>query len=258
MSTELGNELHQIAQVLTRKQLPCDWELVASSSHTLVARNPDRGLYYKEFRPRSPAEKLKALMRGSRAERARRNGDALLRVGISAPANVAWGSLDSGREYLFTLEVPGRGIDQWLRDSPERGSSVQLARRRQLLDELGVFIGRVHASGFIHGDLRPGNVLASFEGGRFRFSLIDNERTVRFEAPPGRGLLRNLMQLNMLPPAQLSLAARARFFRAWRRQMRDLSRLESTILGAEAYRWAMRRLDEKGLLSPEEVARAGL
>ena len=197
-------------------------------------------------------------MRGSRAERARRSGDALLRVGISAPINVAWGSLDSGREYLFTAEVPGQGIDHWLRDSLPHGSIEQLARRWQLLDELGVFIGRVHASGFIHGDLRPGNVLASFEGGRFRFFLIDNERTVRFDTPPGRGLLRNLMQLNMLPPAQLSLAARARFFRAWRRQMRDLSRLECAILGTEAYRWAMRRLNEKGLLRAEEVTRAGL
>ena len=62
----------------------------------------------------------------------------------------------------------------------------------------------------------------------------------------------------MLTPAELSMTARARFFRAWRQQMRDLSRLECAILGTEAYRWAMRRLDEKGLLAPGEVARAGL
>jgi len=249
-----SEELHEIAQLLSRDRLPPDWELVDSSSHTRVARNRTLRLYYKEFKPRSPAENVKALLRGSRAERARRNGEALLHAGIQAPANVAWGRLEQGREYLFTAEVAGQGIDLWLREA----LSGQLAERDCLLDELGVFVGRVHATGFIHGDLRPGNVLASLEGGRYRFSLIDNERTVRFKVPPGKGLLRNLMQLNMLPPAALSLTARARFFRSWRRQMKDLSRLECGILGAEAYRWAMRRLNEKGLLTPEEAARAGL
>jgi hypothetical protein len=33
-----------------------------------------------------------------------------------------------------------------------------------------------------------------------------------------------------------------RFFSAWRQQMAALSPLEAKILGAEAYRWAMRRL----------------
>jgi hypothetical protein len=251
-------DLHEVARALACDQLPQGWELVTSSSHTRVARNPTLGLYYKEFRPRSPAEGLKALVRGSRAERARRNGEALLHAGINAPANIAWGNLGAGREYLFIAEVPGRGIDQWLRDPPFGEPAERLATRHQLLDQLGVFVGRVHATGFIHGDLRPGNVLASFQGGRFRFSLIDNERTVRRDQPPGRALLRNLMQLNMLTPTELSLASRARFFRAWRRQMRDLSRLECAILGQEAYRWAMRRLHEKGLLTPDEVARTGL
>jgi serine/threonine protein kinase len=258
MSALDANELHRVARSLSTDRLPEDWELVDSSSHTRVARNRALQLFYKEFRPRSPAENLKALLRGSRAQRARRNSEALLSVGISAPANIAWGKLERGREYLFTTEVPGRGVDQWLRDALAGRSPELLARRRQLLDELGVFIGRMHATGFVHGDLRPGNVLASFEGGHFRFSLIDNERTVRFSTPPGKGLLRNMMQLNMLTPAELSLAARARFFRGWRHQMRDLSRLECTILGAEAYRWAMRRLDEKGLLAPGDAARAGL
>ena len=258
MSGVSGDELHQVAQLLSSDQLPTGWELVDSSSHTRVARHREQGLYYKEFRPRSPAESLKALLRGSRATRARRHGDALLHAGINAPANVAWGQLDGGREYLFTRAVPGQGVDQWLRDTLSGGSPEQLAQRRQLLDELGVYIGRVHASGFIHGDLRPGNVLASLQGGRFRFSLIDNERTARQASPSGKGLLRNLMQLNMLLPSELSLTDRARFFRGWRRQMRELSRLECAVLATEAYRWAMRRLQEKRLLTPAEAARAGL
>lgn len=230
---------------MAANQLPPGWQLVQSSAHARVAYSPEKALYYKEFLPRSPAESLKALLRGSRATRARHNGDALLRAGIDAPANVAWGRLGAGREYLFSREVPGEGINQWLGETLLERQGQSLALRWQLLDELGTFVGRVHATGFIHGDLRPGNVLASLRGQRFQFALIDNERTVRKSPPSGRQLLRNLMQLNMLTPSELTLRDRARFFRAWRRQMRDLSRLEAAILGTEAYKWAMRRLQDK-------------
>jgi len=221
---------------------------VASSIHTRVAFNAERQLYYKEFLPRGPGESLKALLRGSRATRARRNGEALLQAGIDAPVNIAWGKLPKRREYLYTAAAPGQGITQWLRETLVGREGEQLRRRRQLLRALGAFIGRVHATGFIHGDLRPGNVLACLEMERFRFTLIDNERNVQKIPPPGKMLLRNLMQLNMLLPADLSGTDRMRFFSAWRQQMRDLSRLEARILGVEAYHWAMRRLDEKGQL----------
>lgn len=219
-----------------------------SSAFTRVAYNPSRALYYKEFLRRSPAESMKALLRGSRATRARRNGEALLYAGISAPANVAWGRLPGGREYLFTAAADGEGVDRWLCDTLQQRSGEQLQMRRQLLRELGVFIGRLHATGFTHGDLRPGNVLASFRGDRFHFTLIDNESNRRRVPPPGKLLLKNLMQLNMLTPADLSRSDRMRFFGAWRRQMRELSPLEAGILGAEAYRWAMHRLQAKGVL----------
>ena len=221
---------------------------MASSVYARVAFHAERQLYYKEFLPRGPEESLKALLRGSRATRARKNGAALLQAGFNAPVNIAWGKLPNRREYLYTEAAPGQGITQWLRQTLVERSGDQLLRRRQLLRALGAFIGRVHASGFIHGDLRPGNVLASLEMERFHFTLIDNERNVQKTPPPGRMLLRNLMQLNMLLPADLSGTDRMRFFSAWRRQMLDLSRLEARILGVEAYHWAMRRLSAKGQL----------
>jgi hypothetical protein len=46
----------------------------------------------------------------------------------------------------------------------------------------------------------------------------------------------------MLPLADLGRTDRMRFFRAWRRQMRDLSSVEAKILAVEAYRRAVRRL----------------
>jgi len=235
-------ELHQAALQLTRNVLPPGWELVQSSGFARVACLPAQGLYYKEFLPRSPLERIKALVRGSRAARARRNNARLLRHGFDAPVDVAWGALPGGREYLIMRAVPGRPVAGWLRGDATAGEADPLVARRQLLRALGAFIGRLHAEGFIHGDLRPGNVFAAVENGGFRFALIDNERTVYRQPPPGRALLRNLMQLNMLSPNELSRTDRMRFFCAWRQEMAELSPLEAKILGAEAYRWAMRRL----------------
>jgi serine/threonine protein kinase len=228
--------------------MPEGWELVGSSQSARVAFHSGKSLYYKEFLPRGPLEALKALFRGSRATRARLNSEALLRAGIQAPRNVAWGRLPNNREYLYTEAAPGEGVTRWLRDHLAQREGEDLTTRRQLLRELGHFIGRVHAAGFIHGDLRTSNVLASRGQSGFEFTLIDNERNLHTLPAPGRGLLRNLMQLNMLPPAQLSRGDRMRFFCAWRTEMNDLSDIETKVLAAEAYHWAMRRLYDKGKL----------
>jgi len=121
--------------------------------------------------------------------------------------------------------------------------------RRQLLRELGAYIGRLHAAGFLHGDLRASNILAHYSAGEFHFALIDNERNSQQREAGARGIVRNLMQLNMLTPDTISATDRMRFFTAWQRQLPTLTRLERKIMGIEAYRWAMRRLREKGKLS---------
>jgi hypothetical protein len=213
-----------------------------------VAFHAEQRLYYKEFLPRGPFERLKALARGSRGRRARRNGDALRLAGFDAPANLAWGHLPGGREYLITAALPGRGIADWLCGPLAAGDAESLRRRRQLLRALGTFIGRLHAAGFIHGDLRPNNVLAALGEGAFRFALIDNERNVHRRLTPKKRLLKNLMQLNMLPPPALSRADRMRFFLRWRDEMTALPPPEAKMLGAQAWLWAMQRLRAKGRL----------
>jgi tRNA A-37 threonylcarbamoyl transferase component Bud32 len=211
-----------------------------------VACHVENKIYYKEFLPRSPIEKLKAMVKGSRATRARLNSEALLKAGFEAPKSLAWGPLPGGREYLITNTVAGAGVTQWLRSKLATRDPQNLLLRRQLLKQLGVFIGRLHATGFVHGDLRTSNVLAALRGDSFHFALIDNERNVFHRPAAGRAVSRNLMQLNMLPPAELSLSDRMRFFHNWRRQMRDLSTLEANLVGVESYQWAARRLRKKG------------
>lgn len=199
-------------------------------------------MHYKEYLTRSPAESLKARVRGSRATRARINSEALLLAGIDAPRIVLSGKLPHGREYLFTETAPGMGVNHWLTENLAQPPGETLRRRRQLLYALGTFIGRVHATGFIHGDLRPGNVLAAQVQDQFHFTLIANEGNTQKTPTPGTMLLRNLVQLNLLPPAKLSRTDRMRFFCAWRRQMRDLSAMEAKVLATEAYLRALRRM----------------
>jgi hypothetical protein len=246
--SEEQEALHRCALALAEGEMPEGWEPVASSKFARVARHAGQGLFYKEFLPRGPAEMIKAVFRGSRGRRARLNSEALLTAGIQAPANVAWGSLPKRREYLFTRAARGEGITHWLRSQLVERSGEALATRRLLLRQLGGFIGRVHAAGFIHGDLRTSNVLAYRDDDGFHFTLIDNERNIRAEPPPGKGLLRNLMQLNMLPPANLSCTDRMRFFGAWRQEMDQLSDIEARVVALDAYHWAMGRLYDKGKL----------
>lgn len=221
---------------------------MASSRFARVAVHRERQLYYKEFLPRGPLEIPKAVLRGSRGKRARLNSEALLAAGFEAPRSVAWGRLPGRREYLFTRQVAGEGVTIWLRQHLVERSGLSLTTRRQLLRQLGSFIGQLHGAGFVHGDLRTGNVLARKQADGFRFALIDNERNRHGNPPPGRGLLRNLMQLNMHSPAELSRTDRMRFFCQWRREMRELTDIEAKVVAAEAYHWAMSRLYKKGLL----------
>lgn len=234
--------LREWARQLAEDYLPDNWERVSSSAFSRVAVNRKQQIYYKEYRARSLAAVLKARVKGSQASRARINADGLLEAGIDAPHNVLWGQLPGRREYLFTVAEPGDGIDHWLSRTLPKRSKEQLLLRRQLLSELGTFVGRVHATGFVHGDLSPSNILAAQLQDRFRFTLLNNERNTRRHPMPGTLLLRDLLQLNILPASDLGKTDRMRFFCAWRRQMRTLSPVAAKILATETCLRTLRRL----------------
>ena len=245
---ESTEDLHRCARQLAAGELPPGWDIVPGSNGARVAVNNAAQVYYKEFRSRSPAQHVKAWLLGSRATRLRKHGNALLYAGIEAPASLAWGKLPGGREYLFTRAAAGQDVASWLKDALAGRSGETLALRRKLLEDLGVFIGRLHATGFVAGDLEATDVLADLREDRFQFTLINNENTIKMLPPSGRKLLMNLVQLNLLPPQILSRTDRMRFFTGWRRQMRELSPIEAKLLAAEAFHKAMRQMYESGKL----------
>ena len=199
-------------------------------------------IFYKEFSPQSPADTFKTLLKGRLATRARNNNGALLRAGFNAPTSLAWGQLSGTREYLFTGAVPGVTVGTLIKGQALNGERLSLSLWRKLLRELGMFIGRLHATGFIHGDLRTSNILANKGLLRFEFSLINNEHNIYGKPAAGKQLLENLMLLNMHKLDELSRSDRLRFFHAWHSQMRDLSELEARIIAGQSFAWAMRRM----------------
>ncbi|MBN7799035.1 lipopolysaccharide kinase InaA family protein [Parahaliea mediterranea] len=231
-----GTDLEHIARQLAGRELPAGWESVASSAHDLVARNPAAGLYYKEYTARSLPGRLGARLGLGVARRARRNSARLALAGFTAPQYRGLGVLENGREYVFVDALAGESVSHWLRLALGDRDPATLALRRALLRELGTFIGRLHAAGFLHGDLRSDNVLATYKGGQFRFALINNEHGSLRRPPPGTGLLADLAALSRLPASAATRADRWRCFLAWRRQHPELGHEEARLLAVEAYR----------------------
>jgi len=73
-----------------------------------------------------------------------------------------FGYLGSGVPYLVMQYVKGGT----LADKLEAEGPLPVARARQVLSEVADALATAHRSGFVHRDLRPGNVLCDEEGGR--------------------------------------------------------------------------------------------
>jgi hypothetical protein len=102
----------------------------------------------------------------------------------------------------------------------------------------------MHAKGIFHGDLRLGNILARQEKNRWRFFFLDNERTRKFYRLPARLRLKNLVQVNMPPPAYMSNTDRMRFFKEYWAQ-NEKAKIKKADLITKVLKKTRRRLDKK-------------
>lgn len=181
-----------------------------------TCRDGQRTMYFKEYVKRSPLDWLKGLVFGNRAIRAFRASLLLAKAGLLSPTVVAAGWAGHNRfttnPFLVTEEVTD--AHHACRHLVSPGPDCTLRDRRELLRSIGRTIGQMHGAGIVHGDLRPGNVLARRTAGGWEFFFIDNERTRKWPWIPKRLRLKNLVQINMLPP-EISRTDRMRFFRAY-------------------------------------------
>ncbi len=180
----------------------------------------DKGVYFKQYLRRSIWDFIKDFVRASRAKRAFKATEMLGENGFDTPTIIAMGEFRYGlchtTNFLVTLEIgDAKRIYQFIPDRLQNLTKQRLQDKRELIRAFGRTVGRMHAAGLFHGDLRLGNILVRQEKNRWRFFFLDNERTRKFYRLPMRLRLKNLVQINMFPPAAMSDTDRMRFFREY-------------------------------------------
>jgi hypothetical protein len=181
---------------------------------------------------------------GWRARRAFRMGEALQTTGFQAPPVLLVAERD-GAGLLVMRHVGGEELATALARLP-RGP------KRALLRALGGEIGRLHAAGFVHGDLVPPNVRVVDD----RLVLLDNDRTRRSRLLVRLTGRRNLVQLGRFVVPGVTATDRMRVLAAYA-AARGLDREARRRLA----RWVMAKTIARRCaidhIAPETAARAG-
>ena len=178
--------------------------------------------FLKVFHRRAGATKVKDLLRATKARRFWQQGLALNAAGFTVPLTVVfgerrrWGSAE--RSLVLTKKIEGQPAPVYLSGlSYSRDDCAHVKRKRGALAQLGQTVRRFHDLGFVHGDLVATNIfIAERNTGSPDFYFMDNDRTRRY--PPwltGKLRKRNLVQLNRLPLAHITLQDRLRFLHAY-------------------------------------------
>ncbi|MGZ9254097.1 MAG: lipopolysaccharide kinase InaA family protein [Candidatus Binatia bacterium] len=192
--------------------LPFTWPPDTNKSH----------YFLKVFHRRPGLTMVKDLLRPTKARRFWQQGLALNAAGFAVPLTVLfgerrhWGSAESS--LVLTEKIDGQPAPVFLSGlTYSRDNFAQVKRKRSALVQLGQMVRRFHDLGFVHGDLVATNIFISGWNADFPdFYLMDNDRT-RLYSPWLTGKLRkrNLVQLNRLPLAHITLQDRLRFLHAY-------------------------------------------
>lgn len=200
-----------------------DREPVVKHPRTLPYISPARGREYflKVFHRRSGVGQLKELLRQTKARRFWRQGLALAAAGFNVPVTAVvgekrgWGSAE--RSFVLTEKIAGQPLPQYLSALNYSDDRCLVKSKRSALARLGQLLRRFHDLGFVHGDLVASNIfIAAGNDQPMDFYFMDNDRTQRYPAwLTGHLRKRNLVQLNRLPLAHITLQDRMRFLRSY-------------------------------------------
>lgn len=150
-------------------------------------------LVIKSFRKITFANRvIYALFRKPKSQRSFENSERLINSGINAPVPVAYISLYGffmlKKDFYVSLYLDYQQVNTLL--------SVPLPQSDTALRAFANFTYKLHSNGIFHGDYNLSNILYSFNGLIYRFSLIDNNRIQFGKNNPPKGL-RNLQRLQL-------------------------------------------------------------
>jgi len=205
-------------------------------------------LYLKKYPHRSMADAVKHLFRPSRAKRAFRAGLMLRKNGFATPQIVAFlqkraGFLHSEDILITQAMMNASALPDVLRSDEVDGRPMTVKDRQAAIVDLGKVIGRMHANGICHGDLRWGNIFASRMASDWEFYLIDNERTQKYPILPSWLRLKNLVQLHIYK-GSLTQVDQMRFWRAYIKAAR-ISPPRSKRIASAVFRRTIKRLKKR-------------
>lgn len=178
--------------------------------------------FVKVFHRRRGAAKLKDLLRQTKARRFWRQGMALTAAGFNVPQTVVFGEKRrwglSERSLVLTEKIDGQPAPVYLSAyTYSHDNYAQVRMKRRALAQCGALVRRFHDLGFVHGDLVATNIfIAEQMDNAPAFFFMDNDRTRRYPVWLSAHLRkRNLVQLNRLPLAHVTLQDRMRFLHAY-------------------------------------------
>ena len=211
-----------------------DLTRVKSSPDTIVQEGTvmAQSCYFKRYMMRGISDRIKHIIRPSRARRDLINGKMIQSLGFYSPRSLCL--IEECRAGFVRQSALITGA---IKDAPSVGywinqefaDSQEL--RQRFLEAFGHVVGAWHSKGLHHGDMRLGNILCRFLNGEFVFYWLDNERTKRYAAFSLSRRVSNLVQVNIDP--DLPQTDRMEFWKAY---------IEETGLSARQEKELMRKV----------------
>jgi tRNA A-37 threonylcarbamoyl transferase component Bud32 len=202
----------------------------------LLFKSKGYSLILKQYLARKWTDILMNAIGCGRSKRAFNAGLMLQKNGFLTPPIAAAGKKGLSTDFIITVEIKNSVPLYKILESKE-------PQRRSVIEQFAQTVGKMHACGICHGDLRLGNVLVRTTDNKFDFYFLDNERTKKFGKLPDKLRLKNLVQINMLRDG-ISAADRMRFFKEYLKQ--QTVKLDETELASQIITRTNERLAGKG------------
>jgi tRNA A-37 threonylcarbamoyl transferase component Bud32 len=219
----------QMAEALRAGLLPggalplADW--LRDGTATIIKDGPHRAVYrvrlpgldchVKHYRLLGWRSRVRQMLRPVKARREFAIAADVTSRGIETPLPLGWGVEGAGRGPAASWLITETVADAVPLVALLETRSLLPVIRQGLAKTVADFIARLHATGVLHHDLHPGNLLVRFEGDRPLLWLIDLH-AIRLGPPcPWPARRDNLIIFNRYFQLRADRSDRLRFWRAY-------------------------------------------